>query len=275
MDNRLKVLVATQEMDPYVLETEMANIVTEWAKYANGKEIEVRILMPRFGQINERRHRLHEVVRLSGINIIIEEDDYPLIIKVASLPDTRMQVYFLDNEEFFKRKEIFADEEGAQFDDNVERAVFFCRGVLETIKKFGWPPDIIHCHGWITSLIPLYIRTAYKKEPVFTNCKIIYSVYSNTISEVLESDFYKKALISRVEAADLEPYPDATPTGLDIGAMNYSDAVIVSTDVANPLSVAYLHKHKTDLPSLEPNGAPLSVEDYMNFYNLLVADTIK
>jgi len=128
--------------------------------------MEIRILMPRYGTINERRHRLHEVVRLSGMNIIVEDDDYPLILKVASLPGARMQVYFLDNEEFFKRKSVFEDAKGKPFEDNADRMVFFCKGVIETVKKFGWAPDIIHCHGWMTSLVPLYLKTAYKTEPI-------------------------------------------------------------------------------------------------------------
>ena len=121
--------------------------------------MEVRVLMPKYGSINERRHRLHEVVRLSGMNIIVDDDDYPLIIKVASLPGARLQVYFLDNEEFYKRKFVFDDENEKPFEDNQERMVFFCKGVVETVKKFGWPPDIIHCHGWMTSLVPFFLRT--------------------------------------------------------------------------------------------------------------------
>src|SRR5690606_6435572 len=126
--------------------------------------VEVRVIMPRFGTINERRHRLHEVVRLSGINIIIDKDDYPLIIKVASLPNARLQVYFMDNEDYFKRKHVFADDKDKFYDDNGERGIFICKSALETVKKFGWPPDEIHCHEWMTSMVPLYVKPAYKKE---------------------------------------------------------------------------------------------------------------
>jgi len=151
-----KVLIVTQEMNPYTALTEISNIARKLAQYIQENGMEIRVLMPRFGTINERRHRLHEVVRLSGMNIIVDDDDFPLIIKVASLPEARMQVYFLDNEDFFKRKSIFENDKGEPFEDNADRMVFFCKGVIETVKKFGWAPDIVHCHGWMTSLIPLF-----------------------------------------------------------------------------------------------------------------------
>ncbi len=179
MDKK-RVLIITQEMTPYLNGTEMSEIAHHLPKYIQDKGNELRVLMPRFGTINERRHRLHEVVRLSGMNIILNDDDYPLIIKVASLPGARLQVYFLDNEDLFKRKHVFHDENEKFYDDNAERMVFFCKAALETVKKFQWPPDIIHCHGWMTSLIPMFIRTAYKNEPVFQNTKIIFSTYKGT-----------------------------------------------------------------------------------------------
>ena len=152
-----KVLIVTQEMQPYTALSESAEIARKLPQDVQEKGVEIRVLMPRYGTINERRHRLHEVVRLSGMNIIVDDDDFPLIIKVASLPGARMQVYFLDNEDFFKRKSVFEDSQGKPFDDNADRMVFFCKGVIETVKKFGWPPDIIHCHGWMISLVPRYL----------------------------------------------------------------------------------------------------------------------
>ena len=162
-------------MDPYLDLDGIGTLIQKLPAYAQDGGMEIRILMPRFGTINERRHRLHEVVRLSGMNIIIDDDDYALIIKVASLPGSRIQVYFLDNDEFFKRKMVFADDDGKLFDDNQDRMIFFCKGAIETVKKFGWPPDIIHCSGWMTGLIPMYLQTAYKKEPVFGNSKLVYT----------------------------------------------------------------------------------------------------
>ena len=154
MADKKRILIVTQEMKPYTILSEMSELVRKYSQVIQENRMEVRILMPKFGTINERRHRLHEVVRLSGMNINVDDDDYPLIIKVASLPGTRMQVYFLDNEEFFKRKQIFEDTNGTFFEDNIDRTLFFCKGVIETVKKFGWAPDIVHAHGWMTSLLP-------------------------------------------------------------------------------------------------------------------------
>ena len=143
MDKK-KVLIVTQEMDPYTVMNEISNIARKLPEHIQKKGMEIRILMPKYGTINERRHRLHEVVRLSGMNIIVDDDDFPLIIKVASIQPARMQVYFLDNEDFFKRKMVFDDENGEPFEDNPDRMIFFCKGVLETVRKFGWTPNYIH-----------------------------------------------------------------------------------------------------------------------------------
>ena len=177
--SKTKVLIVTQEMNPYTVGSEIAEIARRLPQHIQEQGMEIRILMPKYGTINERRHRLHEVVRLSGMNIIVDDDDFPLIIKVASVQGARMQVYFLDNEDFFKRKAIFKDADEKAFEDNPDRMIFFCKGVVETVKKFGWAPDIVHCHGWMTSLIPLYLKTAYKSEPLFEDAKVVTSIYNN------------------------------------------------------------------------------------------------
>jgi len=166
MVSKKRILFIANEMSPYLELTAFSEIVNKLAIKANDTAFEVRCIMPRFGTINERRHRLHEVVRLSGINISIENDDFPLQIKVASLPNARLQVYFLDNEDMFKRKYVFHDENEEWYNDNGVRSIFFCKGALETVKKFGWPPDIIHCSGWMTGLIPMFLKTAYKKDAI-------------------------------------------------------------------------------------------------------------
>ena len=166
---KTRVLYITQEITPHLPETPLSKIGRFLPQGIQEEGKEIRTFMPKYGCINERRHQLHEVIRLSGMNLIIDDADHPLIIKVASIQPARMQVYFIDNEEYFKRKAVFADEAGKQFKDNDERAIFFCRGVLETVRKLGWAPDIVHCHGWMTSLVPLYIKTSYKKEPIFEN----------------------------------------------------------------------------------------------------------
>ena len=175
-----KILYITTEMYPYQEESNMAQMVHDMAlkMYSNGND--VRVFMPRFGLISERKFQLHEVIRLSGMNIIINDLDQPLIIKVASLPGERLQVYFIDNEEYFKRKQYYFEEDGSPFADNGERAVFFARGVIETIKKLNWVPDVIHLSGWMASFIPLYLKTYYKNDSYFNDTKIILSVYNET-----------------------------------------------------------------------------------------------
>lgn len=226
MSTKKRILFIANEMSPYLELTDFAEIVNKLAVKSNDSGMEVRCIMPRFGVINERRHRLHEVVRLSGINVSIAGDDYPLVIKVASLPNARLQVYFLDNEDFFKRKSIFSDESDKWFDDNGLRTVLFCKGALETVKKFGWPPDIIHCSGWMTGLIPMFIRSAYKKEPVFSNSKIVYSIGQNTFKEKLGADFLKLASINdNVSKKDLEVFKDINNTAMFRAGASYADAI--------------------------------------------------
>ena len=226
MSAKKRILFIANEMSPYLELTEFSEVVNRLAIKANDNGFEVRCIMPRFGTINERRHRLHEVVRLSGINVSIDNEDFPLQIKVASLPNARLQVYFLDNEDLFKRKYVFADENEQWYEDNGLRAVFFCKGALETVKKFGWPPDIIHCSGWMTGLIPLYLKTVYKKEPVFAHSKVIYTIGSSTFEDKLSDDFARKALIhTSLKEKDLEVFKEATNYALQRGAACYADAI--------------------------------------------------
>lgn len=226
-DAKKRVLIVANELSPYLEFTDFAQILNKLAIKTFDSGMEIRVIMPRFGVINERRHRLHEVVRLSGINIIIDKDDYPLVIKVASLPNARLQVYFMDNDDYFKRKQVFRNEHDEFFDDNAERAIFFCKSALETVKKFGWPPHVIHCHGWMTSLLPLYLKTAYKKEPVFNYSKVIYTAQNDQFSEKLADNFIQKAMISNeIKEKDLELYKGGTNTDLTIGASKCADVVI-------------------------------------------------
>lgn len=213
-------------MSPYLEMTEFAEIVNKLAVKSNESGMEVRCIMPRFGMINERRHRLHEVVRLSGINVSVGGDDYPLIIKVASLPNARLQIYFLDNEELFKRKALFHTQEGEWFEDNALRTVLFCKGALETVKKFGWPPDIIHCSGWMTGLIPMLIKSAYKKEPVFSNCKVVFTIGQSTFKEKLGTELKTLAMINNnVKDKELEYFDGGTNTAMFRGGAHFADAI--------------------------------------------------
>ena len=266
MSTKKRILFIANEMSPYLEMTEFAEIVNKLAVKSNDTGMEVRCIMPRFGMINERRHRLHEVVRLSGINVSIDGDDYPLVIKVASLPNARLQIYFLDNEDYFKRKTLFHDENEKWFDDNTLRTVLFCKGALETVKKFGWPPDIIHCSGWMTGLIPMYIKCAYKKEPVFSNCKVIYTIGQNTFKEHLGTDFVKIANIHpNIKDKDLEPFKDATNTAMFRGGATFADAITFGAEKIEKKLVEEFSKvrGKKTLP-YNPDG---DLTDYLQLYN--------
>lgn len=261
--SKKKVLIVTQEMQPYTALTEIAEIARKLPQHIQENGMEIRVLMPRYGTINERRHRLHEVVRLSGMNIIVDDDDYPLIIKVASLPEARMQVYFLDNEDFFKRKFLFEDSEGNSFEDNADRAVFFCKGVLETVKKFGWPPNIVHCHGWLTSLIPLYLKTAYKTEPLFQHAKVIYSAYAPSHDTSLDENYLQKATINNLTKEELKDYK----IGLQEGAISFSDAIIKGSESLSDSVLKAINESDAPVLDYEEEGY---LQAYMDFYaNLL------
>ena len=270
MVEKKKLLFVTQEMEPYTVLSEVSNVVKRLPEYMQSNGMEIRVLMPRYGTINERRHRLHEVVRLSGMNIIVDDDDYPLIIKVASLPGARLQVYFLDNDDFFKRKSVFADEEGTPYEDNPDRMIFFCKGVIETVRKFGWPPDIIHCHGWMTSLIPLYIREAYKTEPLFQNSKIIYSVYDTLMDSHFSEAFIEKASINNLVREDLNAYLNGNQVYLHKGAIEYADALIQGSEqLPEDVEQLILASGK---PLLGFQNEDEQLAAYMDFYNTMLVE---
>lgn len=267
MSTKKRILFIATEMSPYLELTEFAEIVNKLAIKSNETGLEVRCIMPRFGVINERRHRLHEVVRLSGINVSVDDDDYPLQIKVASLPNARLQVYFLENEDFFKRKQIFHDDEENWFDDNGMRTVYFCKGAIETVKKFGWAPDIIHCSGWMSGLIPAYIKTAYKREPVFGYSKIVFTIGQNTFKEKLGPDFLKLALINaNIKEKDLEPFKDANNTALFRGGATYADAITIGAEkIEKKLSDEFSKvKGKKTIPF---KGWDSDLTEYLDLYN--------
>lgn len=257
---KTKLLIVTHEMSPFLELTKISEITRQLPQAMQEKGFEIRILMPKFGNINERRNRLHEVIRLSGMNIIINDNDNPLIIKVASIPAARMQVYFLDNEEYFQRKQVFNDASGKFFEDNDERTIFFCKGALETVKKLGWAPDIVHCHGWMSALVPAYIKTTYKNDPTFKNSKVVYSVYEDSFTEKLNADFAKKAIMANMTAEDTKPFADADNTSLHIGAITHADAVVLADE---NLSDAMLKFVKD---SNKPTLAFNLTENFENFY---------
>ena len=268
-----RLLLVTQELDPYTGISEISEMISKLPKYLQDNGLELRILMPRYGTVNERRHRLHEVVRLSGMNIIVDDDDYPLIIKVASLPNSRLQVYFLDNEDFFKRKSVFEDAEGKPFEDNPDRAIFFCKGAIETVKKFGWAPDIIFCAGFLTSLIPFYLRTAYKTEPLFANSQIVYAVYPTEFESQGAERFFQKANINNLTIEDLEPFRDgADGISMHKGACAFSDGIIIGSESVDT-SVGYLSLDQ-DKAILAPPGEAY-LPTYLEFFKNLAEATVE
>ncbi|MGV3767668.1 MAG: glycogen/starch synthase [Chitinophagaceae bacterium] len=266
MSAKKRILFIANEMSPYLELTEFAELVNKLAIKSNDNNLEVRCIMPRFGVVNERRHRLHEVVRLSGINVAVDNDDFPLQIKVASLPNARLQVYFLDNEDLFKRKHIFHDDNEEWFEDNDLRTVFFCKGALETVKKFGWPPDIIHCSGWMSGLIPLYLKTIYKKEPVFSHSKVVFTIGQNTFKESLGEDFIKKAnLNGALKDKDLEAFKEATNTAMFRGGATHADAITFGEEKVEKKLLEEFSKVKGK--KVLPFNAESDLTDYLQLYN--------
>lgn len=198
-----KVLFITQEITPYVPESNLALIGQKLPQAIQDKGREIRTFMPKWGIVNERRNQLHEVIRLSGMNLIIDDTDHPLIIKVASIQAARRQVYFIDNDDYFQHRLMTCDENGNDYEDNGERAIFYARGVLETVKKLRWCPDVIHCHGWMSAMVPLYIKKAYYDEPSFRDSKVIYSLYQEGFKSTLAPNFADQALFKEVTPEDL------------------------------------------------------------------------
>ena len=264
-----RILYVSSEVTPYVPETEMASTAFNVAKNAHSAGVQTRIFMPRFGVINERRHQLHEVIRLSGVNLIINDMDMPLIIKVASIPKERMQVYFIDSEEYFKRKAIFTDEDDALFSDNDERAIFFAKGVIETVKKLNWAPDVIHIHGWMAALLPLYLREFYKQEPLFKESKIITSVYDNGFEGELNATLVDKISFDKIKKDKTANLTSPNYTNLIKSAIENSDAIIYGSEELPEEISSFIDKQ--DVPFLAFQEDDLK-EPYLNFYAELISD---
>ncbi len=268
--SQYKILYVSNEINPFLQTTEVADYVRQLPQEMQERGMEIRILVPRFGLINERKNRLHEVVRLSGINIAVGEEEKPLVIKVASIPQAKLQVYFIDNEDYFKRKTVFYDKEDNFHEDNDERAIFFCKGVLETVKKLGWAPDIVHCNDWMTSLIPLYLKTTYKNDPVFQNSKSVFTVYDNPFKHKFGAEIIDKVLMMDVEKEMLGNLESADYEGfLKIG-MEYADAVINSKQEANDAMTNLLSEvsENKKLETIEKDENYLDA--YFKIYNDLV-----
>ena len=263
-----KILFVSSELVPYLPENQVSLMSYEAPRMVNSNGGQIRIFMPRYGNINERRHQLHEVIRLSGMNLVINDMDMPLIIKVASIPRERIQVYFIDNDEYFKRKATFEDKEGKLFSDNDERGIFFAKGVVETVKKLNWSPDIIHVHGWMASLLPLYLREYYADEPIFMDSKIVTSIYKKGFDGELNETMLDKIVFDGIDKDKIEALASPDYNNLLKVAVDYSDAILLASEEVPDELVSYVEgKEKPVLPYVSFQETD---EAYANFYNTQV-----
>lgn len=260
-----KVLFITQEITPYVPESELSLIGQNLPQAIQEKGREIRTFMPKWGIVNERRNQLHEVIRLSGMNLIIDDTDHPLIIKVASVQAARRQVYFIDNDDYFQHRLMTTDEDGNDYEDNGERAIFYARGVLETVKKLRWCPDVIHCHGWMSAMVPLYIKKAYNDEPSFRDSKVVFSVYGDGFKSNLADNFHEQLLLR-----DITP-EDASMMNKSVNynelcklAMSYSDGIIQNSENVDAELLEYAKN--LNIPFVEYQQ---SFDDYADACNTL------
>ncbi|MEZ4853235.1 glycogen/starch synthase [Flavobacterium sp.] len=258
-----RILYVSSEVVPYLAENEVSIQSYEYPKMINDLGGQIRIFMPRYGNINERRHQLHEVIRLSGMNLVVNDMDMPLIIKVASIPKERIQVYFIDNDEYFKRKATFSDEEGNLFPDNDERAIFFAKGVVETVKKLNWVPDVIHIHGWLAALLPVYLKHYYKNEGIFADTKIVTSVYNLGFEGSLDASMKEKLAFDNVSQEAVEAITEASYENLMKLTIDHSDAVVIGSENLNPTLTKYIETSQKPFLPFTPKDSVAEV--YTNF----------
>lgn len=268
MSEKLRILYVATEIEPFLKISNAAEFIRFLPQKLQEKGHEIRILMPKFGVINERRNRLHEVVRLSGINIRVGEEEKPLTIKVASIPNAKLQVYFLDNEDYFQRKSVLTDpENNAFYEDNDERAIFFCKGVIETVKKLGWQPDIIHCHDWMTSFIPLYLKTHYKDDPMFKNTKVVFTLYNNGFESQLSEDFLKKTNIENLSSATSTGFADPSYLGVCKGGIELADVATMGSSEIDSSLVEFMESTQDKKIHFDSDDRDSFVEGYHELYN--------
>ncbi len=263
-----RVLYVSQEINPYTGETDMGEISSLLPQKIQEGGKDIRMFLPRFGTINERRHQLHEVIRLSGMNLIIDDFDHQLIIKVASIQKLRLQVYFIDNEEYFPSKQMFHDIDGNFMSNNDERIIFYCKGVIETVRKLGWAPDIIHCQGWFASLVPMYIKKLYSQDPLFENVKVIYSLFENTFKGVLSNNITDKLLFENLDKKDVARIIKPTIGNLHKFAIDYSDAIVQASPNINNSVIDYAKS--TGKEFLEYPGADNYINAYEELYDKIL-----
>ena len=264
-----RILYVSSEVVPYLAENEVSLLSYDVPKMINDQGGQIRIFMPRYGNINERRHQLHEVIRLSGMNLVVNDLDMPLIIKVASIPKERIQVYFIDNDEYFKRKATFSDEEGVLYPDNDERAIFFAKGVVETVKKLNWVPDIIHVHGWMASLLPIYMKHYYKDEALFSETKIVTSVYSQSFEGSLDAEMINQIKFDGVPQDAIQELELPNYENLSKAAIKHSDGVIIASENVSESLTKFIQS--SEKPFLPFASKDKFTEAYTNFYKSMLS----
>lgn len=264
-----KILYVCQEITPYLPETDMSRLCRTLSQAMQERGNEIRTFMPRYGNINERRNQLHEVIRLSGMNLIIDDNDHQLIIKVASIPSARVQVYFIDNEDYFSRKATLVDDSGKYFDDNDERSIFFARGVLETVKKLRWEPSVVHCHGWFTSIVPIYLRYIFNDDPLFQNLKIVVSIYDDSFSGSLNKNFASKISNEGVDSEVLKIISDPSYENLMKLVINQADGVVIETDNLDSDLSKWLKNTGKPILEYQDKSTNDYLDNYQKFYEEL------
>ncbi|MCK9627762.1 MAG: glycogen/starch synthase [Bacteroidales bacterium] len=277
MSEPTRVLYVSSEIFPYMKESKISVVGRYLPQGVQEKGFEIRSFMPKYGIINERRNQLHEVIRLSGMNIIINDIDRPLIIKVSSIPSARMQVYFIDNEDYFYRKFIYQNDKGEYFQDNDERALFFAKGVLETVKKLRWQPDIIHCQGWISHLIPILLRKCYHEDPIFTNSKVIVSLYNEATDLEFNEKTRSKILSPGIKNKDLEMLNPANGINLAKLAIQYANGVIMGSEsLPEPVTEMIKSSSIPLLPYMEVSQQDTTyIQEYVQFYDQILGKNVK
>lgn len=272
MKDPKRVLFVNSEIYPYLPETIVSTVGRYLPQGIQEAGKEIRTFMPRYGCINERRNQLHEVIRLSGMNMVINDIDRPLVIKVASISSARMQVYFIDNDDYFHRKSIYVDENGEFMEDNDERAIFFARGILETVKKLRWKPDIVHCSGWISCLVPLYLKRAFKNDPIFSDSKVVVTLYDEFPDCTFAADMKSKVIVPGIKAKDVELLKK--PTGINLAklAVLYADAVVMGSENVREEITGYVTSRKLPVLEYTPTDHPQGtyIQKYNEFYDKLL-----
>ncbi len=264
-----KILYVCQEIMPYLPESELSGLSRRLAQAMQERGNEIRTFMPRYGCINERRNQLHEVIRLSGMNLIINDNDHQLIIKVASIPSARIQIYFIDNDDYFSRKAVLTDEEGKYFEDNDERAIFFARGVLETVKKLNWAPSVVHCMGWMSAIAPIYLKKVFADDPLFRDVKIVVSLCNDRFEGALDADFAQKIANEGVEDENLASLSTPSYENLYRFVIDYADGIVVTSTEASEELVEYARQSGKPMLEYQNPDEPEFFDNYKRFYEEL------